>query len=148
MYRAFIRFAWVVLILFAGILPAQAQFSIRAASDQPAEGWTRMEFNNKAVWVSPTVSLSAADVLRAEPARGPDGRMAVGVFFTEAGKQKMHDLSIAQLGKLIAIVVDGNVIFAPLIRSEINGEAQITGNDPSGLTPAVVDRIVASINRK
>ena len=50
--------------------------------------------------------------------------------------------------KLIAIVVDGNVIFAPLIRSEINDSAQITGNDPSGLTAVVVDRIVASINRK
>ena len=97
MYRTFTQIAWVVLIFFAGILPAQAQFTIRAASDQPAEGWTRMEFNNKTVWVSPTVSLSAADVLRAEPARGPDGRMAVGVFFTEAGKKKMHDLSIAQI---------------------------------------------------
>jgi preprotein translocase subunit SecD len=74
--------------------------------------------------------------------------MAVGVFFTETGKKKMHDLSLAQLGKLIAIVVDGNVIFAPLIRSEINDSAQITGNDPSGLTAVVVDRIVASINRK
>jgi len=108
----------------------------------------RMEFDTKAVWVSPTVSLTSADIMRAEPGRGPDGRMAVNVVFNEAGARKMHDLSLAQTGQLVAMVLDGKVIFAPRIRSEISKEAMITGNDPSGLSASVVDLIVASVNRK
>jgi preprotein translocase subunit SecD len=136
------------LILFGSALQAQAQFSIRAASDESVAGWEPMQFDNKTVWVSPTISLASSDILRAEPGRGPDGRMAVNVVFTEAGARKMHDLSIAQMNKLVAMVLDGTVIFAPRIRSEINKEAMITGNSPSGLSSSVVDRIVASVNQK
>ena len=148
MQRALRSTGLAFLILFGGVLQAQAQFSIRAASDQPVPGWDRMEFDSKAVWVSPTVSLTSADVMRAEPGRGPDGRMAVSVVFTDAGAKKMRDLSVAQMNKLLAIVLDGKVIFAPMIRSEINKEALITGNDPSGLIASVVDRIVASVNQR
>jgi preprotein translocase subunit SecD len=148
MQRALTLTGLALLILFGGVLQAQAQFSIRAASDQPVAGWDRMEFDNKAVWVSPTISLSPEDIMRAEPARGPDGRMAVRVAFTESGARKMRDLSLAQMDKLVAMLLDGKVIFAPLIRSEISKEAQITGNDPSGLSASVVARIVASVNRK
>jgi preprotein translocase subunit SecD len=56
------------------------------------------------------------DVMRAEPARGPDGRMAVSVIFTDGGAKKIRDLSAAQMNKLIAMVLDGKVIFAPKVR--------------------------------
>jgi preprotein translocase subunit SecD len=136
------------LILFGGVLEAQAQFTIRAASDEAIAGWNRMEFNNKTLWVSPTASLTSADITRAEPARGPDGRMAVSVIFNEEGAKKMRALSAAQTNKLIAMVLDGTVIFAPRVRAEISQQAMITSNDPSGLSASVVEKIVASVNRK
>lgn len=136
------------LILISIAVQARAQFSVRAASDEPVAGWNQMEYNNKTVWVSPTASLTSTDVMRAEPARGPDGRMAVSVIFTDGGAKKIRDLSAAQMNKLIAMVLDGKVVFAPKVRSEISKEALITGNDPSGLSAAVVQRIVASVNRK
>jgi|KBSMisStandDraft_5_1062788.scaffolds.fasta_scaffold05941_5 preprotein translocase subunit SecD len=148
MRSALVRVGWVLLIVFGGVLQAHAQFSIRAASDQAVAGWNRVDYNGKTVWVSPTVSLASGDVLRAEPTRGPDGRMAVGLVFTDEGARKMQDLSVAQLNKLIAFVLDDSVVFAPLVRAQIGKEAQITGNSPSGLTQSVVDRIVASVNRK
>ena len=39
-------------ILFVGIVQAQAQFSIRAASAEPVEGWQRMQFegSDRVVW--------------------------------------------------------------------------------------------------
>ena len=148
MRSALVRVGWVLLIVFGGVLQAHAQFSIRAASDQAVAGWNRVDYNGKTVWVSPTVSLASGDVLRVEPTRGPDGRMAVGLVFTDEGARKMQDLSVAQLNKLIAFVLDDSVVFAPLVRAQIGKEAQITGNSPSGLTQSVVDRIVASVNRK
>src|ERR1051326_2066082 len=64
-------------ILFV-LLQAQAQFSIHAASDQPVPGWQQMQYNNQAVWVSPTVSLTSADILSAQFTTDRNGQRAVG----------------------------------------------------------------------
>jgi preprotein translocase subunit SecD len=146
------RVTAVVIAIIVGLsiflLQAQAQFSIRAASDQPVAGWTRMEYNNRAVWVSPTASLTSADIQRAEPSKTSDGATAVGVVFNDAGAKKMTDLSHAQLNNLIAMVLDGKVIFAPKVRAEIGAQALITGKTPSGLPADVAQGIVDSVNKK
>ena len=136
----------VGLTLF--LLQAQAQFTIHAASEQPVPGWDRMEYNNQAVWVNPTTSLTSADVLRAEPSKTSNGATAVGVVFTDTGARKMSNLSTAQFNKLIAIVLDGKVIFAPKVRGEIGSQALITGKSPGGLPAAIAQRIVDSVKRK
>jgi preprotein translocase subunit SecD len=68
--------------------------------------------------------------------------------FNDAGTKKMTDLSHAQLNKLIAMVLDGKVIFAPKVRAEIGSQALITGKAPSGRPVEVAQRIVDSVNRK
>ena len=138
----------IVVGLSFFLLQVQAQFSVRAASDQQVAGWDRMDYDNHAVWVSPAISLTSADILRAETTKGPDGRRAVSVIFTGAGARKMTQLSTAQLNKLIAMVLDGKVIFAPKVRAEIGAQALITGNASSGLATEVAQRIVESVNRK
>jgi len=137
----------VIVGLFLFLLQAQAQLTIHAASDQPVAGWQRMNYNNQAVWVSPTASLTSADILRAEPSTRDGGR-AVGVIFNDAGAKKMTDLSHEQINKLIAMVLDGKVIFAPKVRAEIGSQALITGRAPNGLPAEVAQRIVQSVNRK
>jgi hypothetical protein len=138
----------VIMGLFLFLFQAQAQFTIHAASEQPVTGWDRMEYNTHAVWVNPAASITSADVLRAEPNTRPDGARAVGVVFNDEGAKKMTDLSHAQLNKLIAVVVDGRVIFAPKVRAEMGREALVTGPAPSGLSTQVVRRIVDSANKK
>ena len=138
----------IVVGLSFFLLQAQAQFSVRAASDQQVTGWDRMDYDNHAVWVSPEISLTSADILRAETTKGHDGRTAVSVIFTEAGARKMAQLSTAQLNKLIAMVLDGKVIFAPKVRAEIGAQALITGNASGGLPTELAQRIVESVNKK
>jgi hypothetical protein len=138
----------VVMALFLVLLQAQAQFTIHAASDQPVAGWTRMQYNNQAVWVSPNASLTSADILRAQPSKTSDGGTAVGVLFNDTGAKKMTDLSHTQLNNLIAMVLDGKVIFAPKVRAEIGTQALITGKGPRGLPAEVAQRIVDSVNKK
>ena len=136
-------------IHFGTVLQAQAQFTIRAASDQPVAGWDRMQAEDRPVWVSPTASLTSADILRAEPGRDSNGRMAVTITFTDDGARKMHDLAATQMNKIIAMILDGKVIFAPKVRSaDVTRTAQLTGNSPSGLTSAQVQRILESVNKK
>src|SRR5262245_20371410 len=106
---------------------AQPQFSIRAASSEAVPGWERMEFGNQAVWVSPAVSLSSADISRAEPITTSDGKKAVAVELTDQGAEKMRRLSAAQLNKLIAMVLDGRLIWAPTVRSEMGKQVVLTG---------------------
>ena len=60
----------------------------------------------------------------------------------------MAQLSTAQLNKLIAMVLDGKVIFAPKVRAEIGAQALITGNASGGLPTELAQRIVESVNKK
>src|SRR5215510_14885230 len=92
----------IAAIIFAGTLQAQGQFSIRAASADPVAGWQRMAFDGRAVWVAPTVSVTADDIEQADPITDPVFNRAVAIQFTEAGAEKMRKLSLAQMDKLIA----------------------------------------------
>lgn len=136
----------LVVFLVAGTLPAEAQFGIHAASAAAVQGWDRIQVGNRTLWVSPEASLTSTDIASAEQTRVED-RRAVAVTFNEAGSKKMRELTIAQKDKLVAVIVDGSVIFAPAIRSEISSAALITGNGPDGLSAAQTDRLLASLKR-
>jgi len=135
--------AAIVAILLAGMAQTP-QFSIRAASAEPVDGWNRMELDGRAVWVSPTVSLTSADIAKAEPITTPDGKKAISIELNDAGADKMRRLSVAQMDKLIAMVLDGKLIFAPRVRSELSKQAMITGN---GLDDETIQRILSSVKR-
>jgi preprotein translocase subunit SecD len=100
----------------ASAMQAQPQFSIRAASIEPVEGWESMRVercqgSRCTIWVSPTAVLVASDIEKAEPNHtSPDGAMRIAVVFTDAGAKKMADLTTAQLHKYMAMILDGKVI--------------------------------------
>src|SRR5438046_1803549 len=121
MYRGVTFIACAAMILFAGALHAQSQFTIHAASAEPVAGWQKMDADDKSVWVNPTPALTSADLERAIPDRSPEGRNSVTAVFSEAGAKKMREFSAAQIEKLMAMVLDGKVIFAPRIRSVLPG---------------------------
>ena len=138
----------MVVILSVGIVPAQAQLSIRAASAEPVEGWQRMqvEHSNRVIWVTPTAAITASDIEQAQPKIRADGYQIIRAVFTDAGVSKLHDLTAAQLKKLIVLVVDDKVIWAPMLMYVAGPAAKdnvLTGNVPHGLTPEEVDRIMA-----
>src|ERR1700757_4607848 len=110
--------ACIVVIVSTGATQAQGQFSIRAASAEPVEGWQRMqvEHSDQVVWVSPTAAIIASDIESARPEINPDdGATHIAIVFTDAGAKKFSDLTAAQVKKLVAMVVDGKVIWAPLV---------------------------------
>jgi preprotein translocase subunit SecD len=145
------RATWIaclVEILFASAMQAQSQFSIRAASAQTVKGWQRMqvEHSYRAVWVSPTPAVTAGDIEKAQPETAPDGRTRIAVVFTDAGARKMRDLTIVQLKKLIALVVDGRLIWAPVVQQVQEGkEGVLTGNGSRRLTQEEVERVIAAL---
>src|SRR5215831_2199422 len=74
MYRRVTFITCLALILFTGVLQAQGQFTIHAASAEPVAAWQKMDAGDKSVWVNPTPALTSADLERAIPERGPEGR--------------------------------------------------------------------------
>src|SRR5262245_58535796 len=107
-------YRWMTAVIVAILLAGMAQtpqLSIRAASAEPVEGWNRMELDGRAVWVSSTVSLTSADIAKAEPITMPDGKKAIGIELSDAGADKMRRLTAAQMNKLIAMVLDDRLIW-------------------------------------
>jgi len=141
------RIGCLVVLLFAGVLQAQAQLSISAASSEPVQGWQRMQFegSNRAVWVAPTPAIVRTDIEKAEPQKTPDGRTMIAIVFTDEGARKIRDLSVTQRDKLVALVVDNKLIWAPVVKAEIGKQSVLTGNGPNGLTQEEVDRIMNSL---
>lgn len=66
------------------------------------------------------------------------------IELTLEGAGKMASISRENLGKQLAIVVQGKVLTAPVIQSEMNAAVQITGN----YTEAEAKAIVAALNAK
>jgi preprotein translocase subunit SecD len=143
------------MILLASAIQAQAQFSIRAASITPVEGWQQMQVercqgSRCSVWVSPVAAVTASDIEKAQPDHSSaEGQTRIAVLFTDAGAKKMADLTTAQLHKYMAMILDGRVIWAPLVMAEFHPGAgkqgMLAGSGPRGLTQQEVDRIMALV---
>jgi preprotein translocase subunit SecD len=146
------RLAWItcLIVILAGT-QAQAQFSIRAASAKPVEGWQRMQVENsdQVVWVSPTAAIVASDIEKARPEIDQvDGATHIAIVFTDAGAKKFSDLTAAQVKKLVAMVIDGKVIWTPMVMGMITGkESVLYGDGPRGLTQEHVERILALLRK-
>jgi preprotein translocase subunit SecD len=143
---------YVVLLLFTAAVPARGQFSIRAASDQPVKGWERIqvERSNHVVWVSPIEAVTAADIAKAQPDHtSAEGQTRIAVVFTDLGAKHFADLTTAQLHKPIAMILDGKVIWAPMVMAEfhadIGKDSILAGSGPQGLTQQEVERIMALV---
>jgi len=50
------------------------------------------------------------------------------VELLEAGAQRMRQATAAHIGRPVAILIDGQVVMAPVVRSAMGNSAMITGN--------------------
>jgi preprotein translocase subunit SecD len=137
----------VIVTLLAGILNGQTPVEIRAASATAVSGWQQMSSPGGAeLWVAPNVQLTSADIARAEARTDPDAGPSVVLLLTDEGAKKMSELSATQANKPIALLLDGQVIWAPIVRGSIGKEVRLTGRD-GGLTQRQIDRLLASFKK-
>ncbi|MEY4095495.1 MAG: hypothetical protein RLZZ53_2694 [Acidobacteriota bacterium] len=136
----------VIVTLLAGILNGQTPVEIRAAASSAVSGWAQMKSpGGDPLWVAPDIRLTSADIERAEARQLADGP-AVAIVLTTDGARKMAALSNAQMNKPIALLLDGQVIWAPVVRSTVEKEAVMTGG-PGGLTQAQIQRLLTSLKK-
>ena len=116
--------------LFVGDLEAAVRFEIRLAEDRPAVGLTEAKDadSGRRVYLHGDVIVSNADIVATRVVAGGDSmHYSVGVEFNASGTEKMRAATREHVGRPIAILLDGQVVLAPTLRSEIGSSARITG---------------------
>lgn len=125
---------------------AQAKVEFRRAEIKPAEGLIEatVEGSKDKIYLHKTAEVTAADVAEARAATDNSGRPAIEVRFTKEGGQKMLKLTEQHRDKPLAILIEGKVISAPIIRDKFGERAVISGK----FTEEEVARLVKIINGK
>lgn len=121
--------------------PMNLQF--RVVESEYTEGLEECIFpqSGETFYLCPPADIGAADVKAADVIQR-NGRPVIDVTFTNAGAEKLAKLTGANIGKRIAIIVEGEILFAPTVRDTIkNGRAQISGN----FTPEEAEKIAEGI---
>jgi preprotein translocase subunit SecD len=122
----------------------KAKVEFRRAEAEPAEGLTEAKVagTDQKVYLHKAADLTGADVASAVVG-GDDDKATVQVTLTGEGTKKAAKLSKDHANKPLAIVVDGKVIAAPVIRAELGESVVITGN----FTKAEAEKIVAGLGK-
>ncbi|MDG9922251.1 hypothetical protein N7602_01855, partial [Pseudomonas sp. GD04045] len=108
------------------------QLGIHPARTASADGLQAMTDRHSGVrlWVAPQPVLTEVDVQQAEMAFTPDGQPAVILTLTDAGRATLAALTRTQLGQPLAILIDGELRLAPIIREPVlDGRVALTGFD-------------------
>jgi preprotein translocase subunit SecD len=111
--------------------PAATAFEIRLAETAPASGLVEAAVpdSNQKVYLHGESIVTAADVVRATVVPGITSvNFNVAVTFNGAGAAKMAKATAAHLNKPVAILINGRVVAAPMVRAQIAEQAVISGD--------------------
>ena len=123
---------------------AAVRFEVRLAEDGPADGFREVVISgeNRKIYLHPETVVTNSDIVTARVIQGDSlSTYNVVVTFTADGAGKMRRASQSHVGRPIAILIDGDVVMAPVVRSAIATSAVISGS----YTRAEAERIVAGI---
>ena len=125
-------------------LQAAIRFEVRLAEDQPGLDLreARVDGSDRVVYLHEEIIVTNEDIAQSRVVRG-DGPSSygVGVQFSAAGAEKMRHATAGHIGRPLAILIDGEVVTAPVLRSPISRSAVISGD----YTKAEAERIVDGI---
>jgi preprotein translocase subunit SecD len=100
-----------------GVLPPDTQL-LPGPTGQNGETW---------YVVNRVAAVTGRDLSGAEPSHDENGRPSVNFTLTRDGAARFGRVTGANVGKLLAIVLDNRVYDAPVINSQISDRGEITG---------------------
>ena len=125
-------------------LQGAVRFEVILAEDKPAPGLREAKVSgaNRSVYLYKGVIVDNGDIAAARVVQGDaPSKYAVDVKFKASGTEKMRTATGNHIGKPVAILLDGQVVMAPVVRSPIGASAVVTGN----FTRTQAERIVNGI---
>jgi preprotein translocase subunit SecD len=94
----------------------------------------RIADSGRVIYLHPEIIVSTDDIAQSWVTQdGPD-RFGVSVEFLEPGARHMRQATASHLGKTVSIMIDGEVVSAPVVRSHPSRVA-------ADLSPAVIVRV-------
>jgi preprotein translocase subunit SecD len=141
MWRGRLVLTAVALILLIGAVTwrwsssatveAAVRFEVRLAEDQPGPGLQRAAVANSTrfVYLHPDAIVTNTDILASNVIAGnAPGHFWINVRFEAAATTRMRDATAGHIGRPVAILVDGEVVSAPTVKSAIGDSAVISGD--------------------
>jgi preprotein translocase subunit SecD len=110
------------------------RLEFRLAEPTPAEGLeeTTIESTGEKLYLHKEAIITNKDVIEAwaVPSYAAN-RFDIAIDFSEEGAKRIAKASTENIGKRLAILVDGKVVYAPVLRTPISDKAIISGYMPS-----------------
>jgi preprotein translocase subunit SecD len=110
---------------------AAVRFEVRLAEDQPAPGLraARVGSSNRTVYIHPEIVVTNDDIDRSSVIAGnTPAHFWIDVRLNAGGAEKMRQATANHLGKPVAILINGDVVTAPTLKSPIGAAAVISGD--------------------
>jgi hypothetical protein len=122
---------------------AAVRFEVRLAEERTGAGLREARVSaDRVVYLHEEIVVTNADIERSAVAQGSSpSRFSVGVRFNAAGAAKMRQATANHVGRPMAILIDGEVVAAPVLRSAVSDSALISGD----FSRAEAERIVNGI---
>src|SRR5262245_1100545 len=115
----------------SSLAQAAVRFEVRLAEDQPAPGLRAVRVGNsdRTVYVHPEIVVTNNDIEGSTviPGNAP-ARFWIDVRLNAAGAEKMRQATANHLGRPVAILIDGDVVAVPTLKSPIGAAAVISGD--------------------
>jgi hypothetical protein len=135
---------WLLVSPATAALHAAVRFECRLAETQPAAGLREAKIagTGRIIYLHPEAIVSNEDIATSEVIAGDSpSSFGVSITFTKPGAEKMHKATSGAIGHLVAILIDGDLVAAPVLRAAIGESAVITGR----FTKAEAGRIADGI---
>ena len=129
-----------------GTVQAAVRFEVRLAETRPVPGLivAQVGTSRDVIYLHLEMIVTNDDI--AQSFVLPDGpeHFSVSVEFLPAGAQRLQQATATHLGRPLAILIDGEVVMAPVVRSVVSNSALITGT----FTRADAERIADGIGTR
>jgi preprotein translocase subunit SecD len=123
---------------------AAVRFEVHLAEENPAEGLREIAATGtgRRIYLHPETVVTNSDIARAQVVQGDSASaFSVSVTFNAGGAAKVSRATANHIGRPLAILLDGEVVMAPVLRSPITTTAIISGQ----FTRVEAERIVTGI---
>jgi hypothetical protein len=120
---------------------AAVRFEVRLAENQAIPGFVVAQVPDppRVIFLHPDIVVSNEDIAQSWVSQdGPD-RFNVTVQLLPSGADRMRHATAMHVGRPMAILIDGRVVMAPVVRSPISDTALITGDFPRAEAERIAD---------
>ena len=111
------------------------------AQTAPAPGLMMQTLPGGTVYLPSQPVLTRGDLTEAAAVRDQQGRHFVALRFSESGAHKLNEVSMRNVGKPLAVVIDGRMVAAPRIAEPLNHGVLAFSVDSAATATAMAARI-------